>query len=155
MRLVKDIMRRNVIYFSPADSIFDIARTLSNENISGAPVIEEGKVVGVISESDIIRFMKIRLPEVDNSTEEPHMLTLFMTQLFKKELDFVVEMKKVSKMKAADFMSTEIVSIEPDATILEAAERMERHKVNRLPVIANDRLVGMISQADLLKVLVE
>ncbi len=148
-------MRRNIIYFSPDDSIFKIARVLSRENISGAPVIQEGKVVGVISESDIIRFMRIKLPDLDASSEEPHMLTLFVGQLFKRELEFMTELKRVSKMKAEDFMSTDIVSINPEATILEAAEVMERNKVNRLPVIANERLVGMVSQADLLKVLVE
>ena len=148
-------MRRNVIYFSPKDSIFEIARVLSRENISGAPVIDGGKVTGVISETDIVRFMKIKLPKFRLATEEPHVLALLTAELVKEEVEFVREIKKIARTEVGDFMSKDIISVSPESTLLEAAEVMENKKVSRLPVIASGRLVGMISRIDLIKALVE
>jgi predicted transcriptional regulator len=56
MKLVKDYMKRKVIFFKPDNSIFEVAQTLSKCHISGAPVVEKNKVVGVISETNIIEY---------------------------------------------------------------------------------------------------
>ena len=63
MKLVKDYMKKDVIYFTPNDSIFDVAKVFSEKNISGAPVVDNGQIVGIISETDIIKFMRLKLPD--------------------------------------------------------------------------------------------
>lgn len=155
MKLVKHYMKKKVIYFSPKDSVFKVAKVLSEHNISGAPVVHEKKVVGVISEADIINFMRIKLPKVEGLAEEPHVLALIMANFVKTGIDFITEIKKISKIKVENFMSRDVLSINPDAEILEAAEIMAKHQVDRLLVVVNEKLIGIISRADLIRALLE
>lgn len=151
MKLVKDYMKRKVVYFKPSDSIFDAAKILSKRHISGAPVVKGGKVVGVISESDIIKFMKMKLPEADILTHEPHALTILVANFVREGINFIREIRKISKCTVEDFMSKEVISIGPDASILDAAEIMEKYHIDRLPVIEKGRLRGIIARIDLIK----
>lgn len=151
---VKDIMKKKVIYFSPEDSIFKAAKIFSKKNISGAPVIENGKVIGMISESDLIKFLQLKLPKVEVTTE-PHILSLLILNFLKRTINFHKELKKICKFKVKDFMSKNVISISPDSSLFEAAEMMEKYKIRRLPVIKNNKLVGIISRADLIKVLIK
>jgi len=64
MRLVRDYMTLSLVSFSPEDTIFDVAKALSKYNITGAPVLEDDKLVGVISVTDIIKHMKTKLPKI-------------------------------------------------------------------------------------------
>jgi CBS domain-containing protein len=64
-------------------------------------------------------------------------------------------MKKISKVKVKDVMSTRVVCISPEASIIEAASLMEKNDVNRLPVVENDKLVGIIAREDLVKAIIE
>ncbi len=155
MKLVKHYMKKRVVKFSPNDSVFEVAKVFSKNNISGAPVVKNDKVVGVITEGDLLNFLKIKLPEVNGLAEEPHVLTLMIANFVKEGLEFINEAKKISKTKVDNFMSKEIISIGPEANILEAAQIMATCKVNGLPVISNDKLVGIISRADLIKALLE
>lgn len=155
MKLVKNYMKRKVVHFSPKDSVFEAAKVFSKYNISGAPVVHRNKVVGVISEADIIKFLEIKLPRTENIAEEPHVLALLVANLVKEGIEFIREIKKISKTKVENFMTKEVLSIHPGAQILEAAQLMSQHNVNRLPVIENQRLVGNISRADLIRALLE
>jgi CBS domain-containing protein len=148
---VKEIMKKKVIYFSPSDSIFKVAKIFSQKNISGAPVVENGKVVGVISETDIIKFIRMKFP---SSIATPQ-LSLLILNFLKNTFGFREEVKKVSKLRVKDLMSKKVVSISPKASILEAAEKMEKFDVQRLPVIEKGKLVGIISRADLVKTLIK
>lgn len=150
MKLVKNYMKRKVVYFKPSDSIFDVAKVFSKRHISGAPVVKGRKVVGVISETDIIKFIKVKLPETDIFTHEPHALTILVAKFVREGIDFMREIKKISKCDVEDFMSKEVISITPDSSILEAAEIMEKYHVDRLPVIEKGRLRGIIARADLI-----
>ena len=144
-------MKKKVIYFSPNDSIFKVAKIFSQKNISGAPVVENGKVVGVISETDIIKFIRMKFP---SSIAAPQ-LSLLILNFLKNTFGFREEVKKVSKLRVKDLMSKKVVSISPKASILEAAEKMEKFDVQRLPVIEKGKLVGIISRADLVKTLIK
>ncbi|MBI4009766.1 MAG: CBS domain-containing protein [Candidatus Aenigmarchaeota archaeon] len=155
MKLVKSYMKRKVVHFKPQDSIFNVAKILSKYHISGAPVVSNGKVVGVISETDIIKYMRLKLPEENALTHEFHILSILLISLVKDHLEFKKELQKMSKIKVKDLMSKEVVSISPDGNIIEAATVMEKNRVDRLPVIHNGRLVGIIARPDLLRALVE
>lgn len=155
MKLVKDYMRKKVVCFKPEDSIFKVAKVLSKPHISGAPVVKGRKVVGIISESDITKFMRLKLPESEIITHEPHVLTLLIISLLKDHLLFKKELQRIAKIKVKDLMCTHVISIKPDDSITEAATRMEKYDVNRLPVIDKGKLIGIITRADLLKALIK
>lgn len=158
MKKVKDFMRSDVFFVKPDHSVFDVAKVFSQNNISGAPVVEKGKVIGVISLSDIIGFMNLNLADPDTVSHEPTSLSFLFLNLVKMGKDFVgfkKELERISRTQIKHMMSREVVCISPDAGLFEAAQVMERSDVNRLPVIENGKLVGIIARADLIKALIE
>ena len=156
MKKVRDFMNKDVICFPPEASVFEVAKVFSEKGISGAPVVKEGKVIGIISVSDIVKFIALKLTEV-KLTELPS-LSLLLLELVKSSKDYFTfkkELEKISKVEIRHMMSKKVISIHPDASLLEAACIMEENDVNRLPVIENGKLVGIIARADLIKALVQ
>jgi CBS domain-containing protein len=155
MKTVKEFMNRKVVCLNSDDTVFDAAKILSQLNIAGAPVVEKEKIVGIISISDIIRFIDIKLgtlPQI--GTPGLSTLLLVMLQMQKVHSDFKKEIKKITATKVKDVMSKNIISIPPTATIIEVAELMEKHDVNRLPVIDNGKIIGIVARADIIKSLI-
>jgi CBS domain-containing protein len=155
MKKVRDFMNCNVICLDPENSIFDAAKIFSEKNISGAPVVKDGKIVGIISISDIIRFISMKLQKAETPLPSLSLLIFEFIKSSKDYLTFKKEMKKISKVKVKDVMSTRVVCISPEASIIEAASLMEKNDVNRLPVVENDKLVGIIAREDLVKAIIE
>lgn len=156
MRLVKDYMKRKVISVKPADSIFKVAEILSKHHISGAPVVRKGRVVGVITESDIIKFMKLDLSKSHaDLLTEPYALSVVILMLINDQLDVKKQLEKMSKIKVEDFMSTDVISIEPDDGILDASKLLDKYDIDRLLVIKKGSLVGILSRCDLIKSLLD
>lgn len=153
---VKDVMRSDVMFVRPHWTVFDCAKIFEKNNISGAPVIEHGRVIGVVSISDLVKFMGIKLRDADILSEEPQgltMLLLNLVKLGKDFMDFKKELERIAKATVKDVMSRYVVSIHPTANLYEAAKVMEDNDVNRLPVIDGGRLVGILARADLIKAL--
>ena len=158
MKTVRDFMRTDVIYFSVEDSVFDVAAVFTRQEISGAPVVENERVIGMVSISDVIRFMSVKLTDAEVIAHEPQSLSMLLLNLVKmgKEfVDFKKELERISKVKIKDIMSREVIYVTPDATLVEAASMMEKSDVNRLPVIHEGKLVGIITRSDLVKALIE
>jgi len=156
MKKVRDIMNLDVLCFSPDDTVFNVAKVLSEKNISGAPVVEDEKVVGVISMSDIVKFMRTRL-NIGSAHDLPS-LSLLLLDIIKTGKDYVdlkKEIQSISDVKIGSMMSKRVVSIDPEASIFDASNLIENNDVNRLPVIENGKLVGIVARADLIKALVE
>ncbi|MBI2547089.1 MAG: CBS domain-containing protein [Candidatus Aenigmarchaeota archaeon] len=149
-------MKRKVISVKPADSIFKVAEILSKHHISGAPVVRKGRVVGVITESDIIKFMKLDLSKSHaDLLTEPYALSVVILMLINDQLDVKKQLEKMSKIKVEDFMSTDVISIEPDDGILDASKLLDKYDIDRLLVIKKGSLVGILSRCDLIKSLLD
>ena len=133
--LVKDVMTTNVITVHRDTSLREAATTLIAQRISGLPVVdEENRVVGILSEADFLKaaghsgdLRKLFVRVMSGSTSNDGGLR-----------DTTV----------AAVMTSPARTIEPDRSISEAASRMGRLKVNRLPVVSEGRLVGIITRAD-------
>jgi len=156
MKKVKEFMNKKVIHLFPEDTIFDAAKKLSKSNIAGAPVVEKNKIVGIISISDIIKFIDIKLgklPRIDG----PGLSTLLfaLIQMQKVHSDFKKELKKITSTEIRDVMTKNVITVTPSATLIEVAELMEKHDVNRLPVVKEGKLLGIVARADLIKALVD
>ncbi|MBI2543520.1 MAG: CBS domain-containing protein [Candidatus Aenigmarchaeota archaeon] len=155
MKLVKKYMKKKVLTVKPSDSIFKAASALAKHHISGAPVVKGNKVVGVISETDLIRFMKLDLSRTHSELAmEPHALSIVLLALIKDHINMKKELKKMSKIQVKDFMSRDVISVPSDENVIEAASILDKHHIDRLPVIDKGRLVGIISRSDLIKSLI-
>ena len=148
-------MKTDVIYLSPDDTIFDAAKLLSELNIAGAPVVENEKIVGIISISDIIRFIDIKLGKLPKiHTPGISSLLLAFVQLQKLRSDFKKEMEKITNSKVREVMTKNVITVSPNSTMMEVAELMEKHDVNRLPVVSDGKLIGIVARADLVRALI-
>jgi CBS domain-containing protein len=155
MKAVKEFMNKNVICLNPDDTIFDAAKILSQLNIAGAPVVEKEKIVGIISISDIIKFVDIKLGKLPKiGTPGLSTLLLVLLQMQKVHSDFKKELKKITATKIKDVMSKNVITVSPNSSIIEVAELMEKHDVNRLPVVDNEKIIGIVARADIIKSLI-
>ncbi len=147
---VKDIMNKKVVTCAPDDVISGVVKKLKKHDISGMPVLKGEKVVGVITESDILRLM--RTPEYSKDLWLPSPLELIEVPI--RELVDWSKTKKaledVGDRPVAKVMSRYLYVISPEEGIEKAAEMMTKHRVNRLPVIEDDGLVGIITRGDII-----
>jgi len=162
MKKVKDFMSRRVVYFKPSDTIFKAAKVFCKHRISGAPVVsstKSKKILGIVSESDIVKFVGNNLCSkhlsMDLNSTSMTLIIFNLLRLGKSRFDFKKDLEKLSKIKIKDVMSDRVVSISPEDSILDAAEKMDKYDVNRLPVVSVGKLVGIIARADIVKALVD
>ena len=121
---VDDYMARDLITFMPGDDIHTAVKTLLDERISGAPVVDRrGRLVGVLSKKDCM--------EVVYSTS------------YHQEWGGRVE----------DYMSKEVTTLASGTDIIKAADIFMSSAFRRFPIMKNGRMTGQISRADLLRAL--
>lgn len=146
IKRAKDIMTTDVIVAKKDDNISSVANLLIKEKIGGLPVVdEENKVVGIISETDIIKKEKhIDPPQYINLLQG----LIFLDDLKKLEAD----VKKIAAYKVEDLMSTDIIKVHEDDSFDEVANIMIRKSINRVPVVdENNTLKGIICRYDIIK----
>ncbi|WP_042365677.1 CBS domain-containing protein [Streptacidiphilus neutrinimicus] len=136
--IVSDVMTQTVVSVGQ-DALFkEIVALMDQWQVSALPVTAgEGRVVGVVSEADL-------LPKEEFRDAEPSR---------PEQLRRLGDMAKAGAVSAAELMTSPAVTVHADATLAQAAREMARHHVKRLPVV--DRwgvLAGIVSRADLLKV---
>jgi CBS domain-containing protein len=138
---VSDVMTREVVTFRPDTPFIDIVRTLSERNISGAPVIgPDGRVLGIVSETDALRKEEYKSPGEDSPPR------------FESRHHREVRQRAAGDT-AAEIMSSPAVCVPMETTVVEAARLMAQRKVNRLPVLEpGGRLAGIVTRSDLLRV---
>ena len=113
------------------------------------PVINEGgRCVGIITEADLV------LSNEGADLHLPHYFQLFGGLVFLEPLShFEDRLRKATAALARDLMTEDPVTIEPQATVQEAARKISRSKHNRLPVVEHGRLVGVVTRVDVLEAL--
>ena len=140
-----DVMVSNVISVRPDTSVTEIAEKLLANRISAVPVVdEEGTLVGIVSEGDLIH-------RVENDTEQHR--SWWLELLTGKEI-LAREFVKSHARKAIDVMSRAVVSVKPDTPLGEIASLLEQHRIKRVPVVADGKMVGIVSRANLVQALV-
>lgn len=136
-----DIMTKDVISVGPEEEVSAIAQLLLNHHISAVPVIDDShQVVGIVSEGDLMR--RIRK---EDGKESSWWLSLFAGH--KDPADYV----KTHGRKADEVMTVNPMTIEEDAPLHKIARLLEKHRIKRVPVVKEGKLVGIVSRANLLQ----
>jgi acetoin utilization protein AcuB len=130
---VGERMSRPVISVSPEQPINDVLAMFRREHIRRAPVMKEGRLVGIVSERDLL-----------NASPSS------ATTLSVWEMNYLI-----SKVKIKDVMTKKVITVDKDTPIEEAARIMADKKIGGLPVTSADKVVGMITETDLFKVFLE
>lgn len=131
--LVRDWMTPNPITIDPKTTLPEAHKLMKECHIRRLPVVDRGKLVGIVTLGDI------REAEPSDATA----LSIF-------ELNYLIARLTVDRI-----MTRNPITIKPEADIREAAQVMLEHKIGGLPVVENDKLVGIITESDIFRVLVQ
>ncbi len=141
---IKDIMSTEVITVSTSDSVEQCAKLLQENNISGLPVLDDaGKVAGIVTEGDLIR----RTSRI----KAPGYLEILGGLIYLgSPKKFVEKLQRAMSLEAGLLMSTDVIYVKPDDTIEQVATLMLDNSISRLPVIDDEKLVGIVSRRDIM-----
>jgi acetoin utilization protein AcuB len=132
--LVGDRMTKRPITISEDDSIDHGLDLMRSESVRRLPVVDKhGKLVGIVSEKDLLY-----------ASPSP------ATSLSIYEIPYLL-----SKIKMRDLMTQEVITVTEDTPLEEAARIMADHKIGGLPVMRDDKLVGIITETDMFKIFLE
>ncbi|MFA4819597.1 MAG: CBS domain-containing protein [Candidatus Aenigmatarchaeota archaeon] len=145
---VRDIMTKKPITVRPTDTLGKVVRILADKKISGCPVVDRGKLVGIVTQTDIIRTMDV----YEKINKGGDMFSLVVAVIKSSKYDNMkAQLKKMLNMKVREFMKKKVVFIEEDADIYKAAKLISSHGVDRLPVVEKGKLIGILTKADIIK----
>jgi CBS domain-containing protein len=146
---VGDVMQREVVSASPDDDVESLIRLLREHELPGVPVVDaDRRLVGIVTDGDLV------LRGDDADLHLPHYFELFGGLVFLEPLRHLEErLRKAFATKVRDMMTSDVLTIEPQASIHEAARRISTSGHNRLPVVEDGRLVGVITRVDCLEAL--
>src|SRR5271169_2170487 len=140
----RDVMVRAVVTTSPDTTVEELARLMINLRISGVPVMDrDGRLVGIVSEGDLLRRVEIGTERHRPRWSEP----------YSSNSRLAAEYVKSHAKRVADIMTREVFSVDEMATLGEITDLLEAKKIKRVPVVHDGKIVGIVSRADLLKVL--
>lgn len=138
-----DVMTTEVVTADPETSVADLAKLLAQHQISAVPVVRDGRVVGLVSEGDLVHRV-----EIATERRRPwwRRIVTFNEGL---AADFI----KAHARRVGDVMTSPVISVDPLMPLAEVAMIMERNNVKRVPVLRDGELVGIISRANLVRAL--
>lgn len=144
----QDIMTREIITVRWNATIGDIAELLIRHGISGVPVVDDGgALLGIVSEGDLLhKEANPRLPNYVNLLGA----VIYYNGVERYREDF----KKIMAGQAADIMTEKVISVSEEAEVTDIAQIMLEKNIKRVPVVKDGRLVGIISRADIIRLLI-
>ncbi|MBU0665306.1 MAG: CBS domain-containing protein [Proteobacteria bacterium] len=149
MLTARDIMTRDIITVTEESTIKELARILTSNQISGVPVINDsGKLVGVVTESDLIfQTKKVHIPTV---------ITILDSVFYLENPDKMGdEMKKMAGTKVKDILTSSPITVTEETPLDEIATIMSEKSLHTLPVVNKETLVGVIGKKDIIRTLID
>ena len=129
---IRELMKREVVIIGPSESCLDAVVRMQRARIRHLPVVNrDGQLVGVITDRDLRHH-------------------LFSPRVFEALGSTAVDVL-LDKVRVAEIMSTQVVTVEADASVGEAADTMRKRRVGSLPVVENGRTVGIVTEVDILR----
>lgn len=142
--IAADVMTRNVISVPPDATVADAVELMLGRGISGLLVVDaSGMLAGIVTEGDLLR-----RDELGTQRRRSWWLRLIASP-GRQAADFT----RAHGRKVADVMTRDVLSVAADAPLTDIVALMEEHRVKRVPVLDGDRVVGVVSRADLLRAL--
>jgi CBS domain-containing protein len=142
-----EIMPQGVPFVSPQTSVSQVLRVMVEHDVAGVAVVENGEIIGIITESDIVQ----READVDAPTPVPFLDAIFVADAGRPYED---EVRRALAIDARMLMSSPVTSIRGRATLHEIATVMSDLDVHPLPVVDEQgQYIGIVSRRDLVRVI--
>lgn len=138
-----DIMTPRVISAGPDTPIAELVSLMLANRISAVPIVQDGAMLGIVSEGDLIR-------RAETATEPKRSRWL---ELATSVTTLAHDYAKSHGRRAREVMTADVISVAPDAPIADIAALLEKHHIKRVPVVDQGKLVGIVSRSNLLQAL--
>lgn len=148
--VAKDIMESSVVCIGLHERLDEIGEKLINSKVTGMPVVDEGRLVGIVTRSDVVR-APVHLKSMDEYVSDRLRENSLQQQ---PSTDIQGFRSRLKYLTVADVMTTGVVTCAPDTPVEEIGTKMVRHHIHRIVVIVDDRPVGIVGSLDLVKLLV-
>jgi CBS domain-containing protein len=142
MMTVRDVMTRSVVSVRPGTPLKEVAQLLIDHRISGLPVVDDdGAVLGIVSEADFL----VKEQGAEAVRHRP------LARILGESRESRSQLAKIGALTAGEAMTAPAVTASSGRRIAEAAAVMTARGINRLPVVDDGRLVGIVTRADLVR----
>jgi CBS-domain-containing membrane protein len=139
-----DVMVRDVVTVGPEDEVSKAVQLLVDHDISALPVVDsEKRVIGILSEADLLHREKI-----GTEKHRPWWLEAVMPASV-----LALDYAKSHGRKVCELMSENVVAAAENTSISELANILEKHRIKRVPILKDGKLVGIVSRANLIQAL--
>ncbi len=133
-------MTHSVHTLTPGQTVATAIHLFVQHGIKGAPVVEKGKILGIVSEKDIFRAL---YPSVTEFSSNP--------ELWLQEVELEGNAKSIAAKSVSEIMITDCVVATPDTPIMQAGSMMLAHNVSRILVVESNKLVGIATRSDVFR----
>lgn len=138
----RDVMVAPVVVVKPTATVKDVARLFLEKHVSAVPVIgSNDKLIGIVSEGDLLQ-----RAEIGTEPHRPWWLQHLVSG-DKQALEYV----RSHAVRVADIMTKDVITARPETPLYDIASLMEKNAVKRIPILENERLVGIVSRANLIQ----
>lgn len=137
-----DVMTTAVVTVSPDSTVQDLAKLISERGISGVPVVENGRLVGIVSEGDLLH-------RAETGTERRTARRRW--RWFDTSLEEARDYTRAHARAVRDIMTREVISVDEATDLADVATLMETKRIKRVPVLRDGMLVGIVSRANLVR----
>lgn len=142
--LAREIMTSPVFTIPPETPFRDIAALMLERGVSGLPVVDtDGQILGIVSEADLL--LKEESPQPQPPLFGWHGASLKLERMVNRH-------RKATGATAGEIMTENVVTAGEETTVHELAHLMLTHEINRIPIVRDGRVVGIVTRADVLKV---
>ncbi|HTY20423.1 MAG TPA: CBS domain-containing protein [Geobacteraceae bacterium] len=148
MLTAADVMTRDVITVKKETTIRELAELFARHRISSAPVVDDsGAMIGIVTETDLI--------EQDKSLHIPTVVTIFDWVIYlESDKKFEKELKKMTGQTVGDIYSDKVVNVSPSTPVSDVADLISSRKINSVPVMDGNSLVGIVARIDLIRTMI-
>lgn len=137
-----DVMTTAVVTVSPDSTVQDLAKLISERGISGVPVVENGRLVGIVSEGDLLH-------RAETGTERRTARRRW--RWFDPGIEEARDYIKAHGRTVRDIMTRDVISVDETTDLADVATLMETRRIKRVPVLRDGMLVGILSRANLVR----
>jgi CBS domain-containing protein len=141
---VSEVMTRDVLALSPDQTLEEAAKLLVERGVSGAPVVKDGVVVGMLSERDLL--------DTQTDPRPPRYLELLGGIIYFDDVgEFKRQLARTVATKVEQVMTKDVAVVKADSPLEDAAKIILDRRVNRVPVVEDGQLVGIVTRSDVLR----
>lgn len=154
-RTAREVMEREIVTISPSQPLSELESLLLRHGILGVPVVEKGRLVGIVSRSDVVRQLKVEEERIAASAF--YLEPFDADQRDAEDLSRALEAaaSRVARLRVRDVMIRDLITVSLDAKIEEVARVMVERRIHRVLVTEGEQLRGLISSLDLVALLAD